>query len=359
MQKSQKSTNFATLIIHYSRNETSYLTFYMIKYTPIYTDITSWVQCQFFQTGGTRAKCWVLNPFDNNRYFFKISLKKQVIDYHSEFWMEIIASKLGQSLGLRMLDYNIAKQENLIGCISKNMCEDCFELVETTRILSGFDETYNPASKKDQVRYTFNFLYEALKSKNLHNQVDKFIEVLVFDTIIGNQDRHQDNWGFIKPTSNEVVVEKKSIFFWRKKSLKIVNSWDVAKFSPIYDSGSCLGHELTEEKVSQMLKNEMQLNAYVRRGKPELRWVDKKLSYYELLNCLLQDNRFKQLTRAVIKRILEKFNSSIFAEIVHNIDNAIPESEYEFKLSDNRKKLVIQLTNKRISLLRELLNNDI
>jgi len=329
----------------------------MSKFIPTYTDISTWVRCQFFQTGGTRAKCWVLNPTDGKRYFFKISLKKQVIDYHSEFWMEIIASKFGQSLGLRMLDYNVAKQDDLVGCLSQNMCEDKYELVELTRILSGYDETYNPASKEDQERYTFNFLLDAISSKKLDSQIENFIEVLVFDSIIGNQDRHQDNWGFIKPTANDIAVKKKSIFFWRKQPVVITNSWDVARFSPIYDSGSCLGHELTEEKVCQMLKNEMQLDAYIRRGKPELRWVNKKISYIELLGCLLSDKRFSQQTRAVISRLLSKFKQSVLSDIVQNIDSSVPDKE--FKLSDERKLLVIKLITKRVSLLSELLNNDV
>lgn len=233
----------------------------MSKYIPTYTNISNWTRCQFFQTGGTREKCWVLNPEDSQRYFFKVSLKKGNIDYQSEFWMEIIASKLGQSLGLKMLDYNIAKQNETIGCLSKNMCEDGYELVEVTRILSSFDENYNPSLKCDQIKYTFNFLLNALFSKQLDKHIKSFIEVLVFDTIIGNQDRHQDNWGFIKPTADNKNVKRKAIFSWKKK----VSSWNSAQFSPIYDSGSCLGRELTEKKISEILNKESQLDKYIKK----------------------------------------------------------------------------------------------
>lgn len=325
----------------------------MFKYIPTYTNISDWTRCQFFQTGGTREKCWVLNPEDSQRYFFKVSLKKENVDYQSEFWMEIIASKLGQSLGLKMLDYNIAKQKESIGCLSKNMCEDGYELVEVTRILSS--ETYNPGLKSDQVKYTFSFLLDALSSKQLDKHIKSFIEVLVFDTIIGNQDRHQDNWGFIKPTADNENVKRKVIFPWKKKRSTIVSSWNSAQFSPIYDSGSCLGRELTEKRIFEMLKEESQLDKYINRGKPELRWENTKISYYDLLQRLMEDPKVKQLTKNTIERLLDNYKSNLFHDIVVNIDKPLGDVDSKFRLSNDRKEFIIKLTNKRISLLRELL----
>ena len=320
-------------------------------FAPAYTDVTSWPVMEYLQTGGTREKCWVMDPKDGKLYFFKVSIKKDVIDYQSEFWMEIIASKFGQSLGLKMLDYNIARKDEKVGCLSANMCEEGYDLVELTRLLTGCDATYNPASKEDQERYTFSFVCKALRQYRQESHIGDFIRVLVFDSLIGNQDRHQDNWGFIKPTA-ETVIERKSIF--GKKSFQIVSSWQQAKFSPVYDSGSCLGRELSEEKVRQMLTDNNQLDAYVRRGKAELRWNKDKLSYFDLLEKLLDSKEYSQQTRDIIQELLGKYDCEALKEIVENVDKSLPDEVASYRLSEERKAFVIKLVKNRVEGLKKL-----
>ena len=57
-------------------------------------NITNWNIKRWIGTGGTRAKCFVENPEDNKEYFFKESIER----YPSEFWSEIISSKVGKYL---------------------------------------------------------------------------------------------------------------------------------------------------------------------------------------------------------------------------------------------------------------------
>lgn len=322
---------------------------------PTYTDITNWPQSHFLQTGGTREKCWVLNPQDGKRYFFKVSLKKIKIDYKSEFWTEIIASKFGQSLGLKMLDYNIARLGDKIGCLSQNMCEDGFDLIELKRVLTGFDGTYNPASKEDQSRYNIDFLYGALDDRGLLHTFEQFIRVLIFDAIIGNGDRHQDNWGFIKPSADTIskLPWWKRILNPRMKIFVSELSWAVAKFAPIYDSGSCLAHELTDEKVANMLRNELQLKAYINRGKPELRLKDEKTTYVDLLYNLLK-GQHGDIVKRNLNDILTHYNKQALNEIVNHVDDNLPEKYAEYKLTSQRKQLIIKLIDLRVEGLKKL-----
>lgn len=322
-------------------------------YEATFTDISDWQVMNHLQTGGTREKCWVMNLDDNSLYFFKVSHKKEAIDYRTEFWMEIIASKFGQSLGLNMLDYNIAQLGNLLGCLSKKMCSDDEELVELMRLLTAYDPTYNPALKESQKRYTFSFVCESMKKRGVERHIPRIIDVLVFDTLIGNQDRHQENWGFLKPTINEVMKVKK-LFGLRFKVRAA--SWSIAQFAPIYDSGSCLARELQESRVAQMLKDENQFDAYIRRGRAELRWEDSKLSYLDLLEKLLNDPTYQKITKLSIEKILNAFNPETLSDIVMHIDDALPPRlvKLEQGLTPQRKEFVIKLINKRVAGLRNL-----
>lgn len=75
----------------------------------------------------------------------------------------------------------------------------------------------------------------------------------MFDSIIGNEDRHQENWSIV--VTNR-LVEKSTLF--RRKGVVTETSYS---FAPIYDSGSSMGHELTDTKVSQMLNLKPMSNA--------------------------------------------------------------------------------------------------
>ena len=75
-----------------------------------FTDISGWHINVHYSTGGTRSKYIALDPETNEKYFFKGSKETSFgeIRYPTEFWSEIISSKIGQFLGFPMLDYNIA-----------------------------------------------------------------------------------------------------------------------------------------------------------------------------------------------------------------------------------------------------------
>ena len=109
-----------------------------MNYKQIYlTNISNWIIKRQFNTGGTREKFFCQNPKNNIEYFFKQSMfkegkdGKEGKDYKFEFWSEVIASKLGQSLGFEMVDYNVAIYESQIGCLCPSMLKtDSFENLE-------------------------------------------------------------------------------------------------------------------------------------------------------------------------------------------------------------------------------------
>ncbi len=313
-----------------------------------YTDVSNWQEAQQYQTGGTREKCWLISPNDNSYYFFKISIKKGVKDYPTEFWMEIIASKVGQSLNLNVLDYNIAKRGESIGCISKHMVEDDkYALTELMYFLMGYEPAYNP--EEDKEVYSIEFIYETLKYFGLEQHMPDFIDVIVFDCIIGNQDRHQENWGFITPVETKAKILSHD-------NTQVKDSWKGSKIAPIYDSGSSLGREHTEETITNMLRDPMQFEAYINRYKPEVRIRrGAKVSYDTLLNELLNSPQYSKLTKHSILHVTEAFDLDKIQNIVTHIDDALPNDCKDKGLSDKRKQFVIKLMKDRVEKLKKLI----
>lgn len=344
-----------------------------------YYDVSDWAEMPWYQTGGTREKSIVQNPDTGDKYFFKTSLVKAGKEYVHEFWSEIIASEVGKCLGFNLLRYDIAFCKDRIGCISKSMVtEGVNKLTEGVNYLVGYDNSYDPKTKESRKEYSFQRIKDTLDYFKLGNYIEDIIKIIIFDSIIGNSDRHQENWGIITDYKrfadylNAIVETRKTNLitkFFMKIVSKILNSGKeelvkpiiesslvskYGEFSPIYDSGSCLGRELKDEKVKQMLKDEQQLRAHAYRGRSEIHWEGKKIRYTELIKNIREE--YPDFVDEVINNVFSRYNSLEVQEIVNSIDVNLPEDKRQYKLPDERKELIIKLITLRIDKLKEFIS---
>lgn len=340
-------------------------------------DISGWNPNLHYQTGGTRSKMVVAHPDTGELYFFKTSLKKEKIDYKYEHWSEIIASEVGRFFGFNTLRYDIAYHNGEIGCISKSMVASSKNrLTEGISYLTGYDNTYNPQQKKSYPDYTFQLISDALQTYDLKQSLEELVKVIIFDSLIGNSDRHQENWGFI--TEYIEVVEKLkdsgvefgNTFFGKifvklvtrktkgreedvKRVINNLNLFMPSKlFSPIYDSGSCLGRELVDAQVAKMLTNSVMLEAYIKRGKAEIRWEKEHLSHFDLIERL--KTQYAALITKTIDNVEHLFIEQQLRDLVFNVDSKLPESLNTFKLPEQRKELIVKMITLRFKKLKEL-----
>lgn len=309
-----------------------------------YFDISNWEEHLYYNTGGTRDKEVVENPDDGNFYYFKTSLKKQAIDYKYEFWSEILASELRQALGFNILHYDVAKRGEKLGCLSKSMVDPQIEeLQEGYKWLTGFEKEYSVCDKE---AYTFQIIEKLLLSLfRKQGFINDIIKIIVFDSIIGNEDRHQENWSII--VTNKSTIQSK---LFHKKRTEITYS-----FAPIYDSGSSMGRELTDERVIKMLKDNMQLEAYINRGKSEIHWEGErgKQKHLELITKVANSG-YREMIIEIINAIRANYRIETLTEIVNNIDNCLPDDFSSHKIPNIRKDFWIKLVTLRIEQLFRL-----
>jgi hypothetical protein len=341
----------------------------MIKFC----NISNWQEKPHFQTGGTRNKVIVENPDDGNLYYFKTSLKRANDEYKYEFWSEIIASAIGKELEFNTLHYNIAFNKNEIGCLSKSMINaNENNLSEIINYLQGYDSNYNPKDKDSYSKYTFQFIEDALNEYRLKDKMSHIITTIIFDSLIGNSDRHQENWGFIIPNMHGIDGEKEkrknniidsnkfkvrlNPFIKKKEIAEFVIETTKGVFAPIYDSGSCLGRELLDEKVDKLLNDNQMLCAYIKRGCCEVRWDnDKKISHFDLIKRIMEQVNYKAIVENEIKRIDKVFDIEKIEKIINNVDISLPEHLNQHKLPENRKRLMKKIISLRFSELKGVL----
>jgi hypothetical protein len=347
-----------------------------------FLDISTWNKQEWQNTGGTRNKKYV-QSFDGENYYFKTSLQKEGKDYKYEFWSEIIAYEIGISLGFNVLRYDIAVNEGKVGCLSKDMINQNKEVLnEGIRYLVAFDNTFNPKFKKLRNRYDFQLIKNSLEYLGYGDFIKNIIETIIFDSIIGNGDRHQENWAIISEniqssSSSNIVTPKLQIrrngWFERAKIWYNKNNNEDAEiflkddqetfdllwqgktsFAPIYDSGSSLARECSDEKIKNMLKNPDELDAFIRRGKSEIHWHNQELRHFELLRKI--NESYPKVIKEVLLRVQQRFDKTKIEGIVMSIDNSVPPEYSENKIPVFRKELIVKLiTLRTISLLGEFL----
>lgn len=346
-----------------------------------------WNQYPWLSTGGTRAKKYLQAP-DGKFYYFKRSQLKPGKDYRYEFWSEVIAYELGILLGFKMLRYDIAILGDVMGCISESMINsEEEELIEGVKYLQAFSPNYDPSLKEHQSWYTFDLIKNSLERVKLRNHLEQIIELIVFDALIGNSDRHQENWAFIYKLSpmHQVIEELESdgsinklnrfgkwILRLLKNAIKNLYNESQSKgkslpkqlyipdirFAPIYDSGSSLGRELLSERVETLLNAEEELARYIDRGQAEIHWENKKLTHFELIRQLL-NSEYNQAAKTIINRVLNNWNAAVIEQIIQGIDSLVPETHKTYKIPDSRKQLIFKIITLRRQRLEQLVNERV
>ncbi|MGB1076802.1 MAG: HipA domain-containing protein, partial [Bdellovibrionales bacterium] len=107
----------------------------------------------------------------------------------------------------------------------------------------------------------------------LHDPKKYVVKMLVFDALIGNTDRHQDNWSILYDFAEKTV-----------------------RFSPVFDNGSSLGFEMHENKEAFKCVPKA-LERYVLKGCHHIRkddYSNRRFQHFELLRFLCtEDNKAK------------------------------------------------------------------
>ena len=177
-----------------------------------------------------------------------------------------------------------------------------------------------------------NILYVKEVFDNLGQQAlfDVFLKQLVFDCLIGNTDRHQDNWGFI------VNYEIKNI-----------------RLAPAYDNTDCFGREIMAKHIGGFLeRDKVKLEAYVRRGKPHLRWSDdgislQKIDHFEFLKRLAYI--YPQIITFAEQQTA--FSETDIGAILRKL-RAIRIKNAHYALSPKRTKLMYNIIIRRRDIIR-------
>ncbi|UXH78499.1 HipA domain-containing protein [Roseateles amylovorans] len=251
---------------------------------------------------GSKPKFWV--TLNGQRWLFK-----EVRPNTGEDWAEKAAAEVAVALGVTAARVELAQYGGRRGCISLNFVDTRRgeALVHGNEIMAGHVTGYDRAKIFRQSDHTLANVVSAVRAMFdqeplIHRVLTRLASYLVLDALIGNTDRHHENWGFLVRSSMEGGNE-------------------VISVAPSYDHASSLGRELLDAKRSQILSHR-QLGRYIERGRGGI-FLDAAQPHGENpLRLVLQSSKdYPAYFRPALARV-----ASLGAERLRMIVDQIPDT---------------------------------
>jgi len=254
--------------------------------------------------------------------------------YPSESIMEHFLTRLGQDLGLKMADSCLRLAHGQLRFCSRYFLRPRQKLTHGAEVFIGYlgDKAFvHDVEDAREARnvFTFQFVQDAILHQFPEESFElltAFIQLLTFDALIGNNDRHFYNWGFVE-----------SIHRGRK-----------AEFAPIFDTARALAWNTPVSKISTWLLDTKRpdiVKKYAIRSRPKIGWEgEKDINHFELVRLIADSS---DSSRNVIENLA--------AKPADMIGETLMSREFADLISEERKVLVLDLLSVRLRLLRECL----
>ena len=256
--------------------------------------------------------------YNKKKYLVKfpdpIREKNRNISYINNAFSEYVGSNIFKIVGFKTQNTILGKYE--YKGKEKIVCA-CEDFTDNEHVLYEFQNlalSTNPDKKIETELADIMEVIEENKMIDTKKTKQEFWNMFVIDSIIGNTDRHNGNWGFLL----------------NKKTGEI-------EFSPIYDCGSCLNPMLEDEEIKRI--NEIELKNLAINCYSCLKENGKKINYMSFIKQMKNE----ECNRA-IKRIFAKIDINKIKTFIDNIES----------MSKIRKNFYKQLIEKRYEILKEV-----
>lgn len=256
--------------------------------------------------------------YNNKRYLVKfpdpVREKNKNISYINNAFSEYIGSNIFKIVGFKT-------QNTLLGIYKYNGKEKivcaCEDFTNNENVLYEFENIALSTNPDKKIETELKDIMEVIEqNKMIHTEDTKkaFWDMFIIDSIIGNTDRHNGNWGFLL----------------NRKTGKVV-------FSPIYDCGSCLNPMLEDKEIEK--NNEVELKNLAINCYSCLKENGKKINYM----TYIKQAKNEECNNA-IKRVFNNIDIEKIKEFIDNIKC----------MSDIRKHFYKNIIEQRYEIIKDV-----
>jgi hypothetical protein len=281
-------------------------------------DVAYWIRDEEFAQypEGARDKtllyCPKQAPSDflkpDRRYLFKRSSHR----YLEQFWVEILAYRLGAHMDINVPPAFVAydSKEKQSGALIEWFLYPVGALGVEEYIAGGdycqqYISNFDRKKGKQHNFETVSQIFEDLVKKYPAFDADwktYWAKAFLFDALIGNTDRHQDNWGTIA-----------TLAYQGNETPKL----EKMRISPVFDNGTSMGYEIFPGKFKYYEEKD-HLEKYVSKGWHHMKWsIDSaQMGHIEMLQKFI--NKYPE-TRQIMLNCLNKLTVETFKLILNEL----------------------------------------
>lgn len=259
--------------------------------------------------------------YNNKKYLVKfpdpIREKNKNISYINNAFSEYVGSNVFKILGFSVQNTVLGKYE--YKGKEKIVCA-CEDFTNSENVLYEFENLALSTNPDKKIETELNDIMEVIEESKMidtESTKRKFWDMFIIDSLIGNTDRHNGNWGFLL---NKVTGK--------------------VEFSPIYDCGSALNPMLEDEEIEKISETELKnlaINCY-----SCLKENGKKINYITYIKQMKNEE-----CNNAIKRLFLQININEINAFIDNVES----------MSKTRKDFYKQIIDKRYKILKEVYEN--
>lgn len=272
-------------------------------------DVSSWEEDIYEYGHGEREKKWLIDPTTK-----KLAMLKFPREGRGEHWAEKLCSEFAKILEFPCADVELAILNGRFACLS-------YFFVNKNEGYSHYDggKYFPPDYDADRnLGYNFQLIESILQEFNL---VKEFLYIVVFDALVGNGDRHQDNWGITRHEKrNDMTI------------------------SPLYDNSASLCREKGASDAATLIESKEELLRFIYRSKSKIGWLQtRQEKHFVLIRKLYR--LFPIEMNALINKVRK-----LSSEIIRHTVERLPEQV----ITNIQKELVIQYVSCRRDILLKI-----
>lgn len=202
---------------------------------------------------GSKPKFWFRWNDDEQPWLFKFAREGT-----GEHWAEKIAAELALLIQLPAAQVELAEFMEKRGLASRSFVriKEGFDLVHGDELLGGHVIHYDRSKIFRQSSHSVSNIVMAIEAvfkepEARDAQLIRFAGLMILDALIGNTDRHHQNWGILRRVLPDGRIEH--------------------ELAPSFDHASSLGRNMPQEERRRRLQ-EKKVLAYVRKGRGGIFW---------------------------------------------------------------------------------------
>ena len=301
----------------------------MADYYPIFNvEPESAFDPERIESMGSKEKFWFRFPGEEGSgpdWLFKYPRPGS-----GEHWAEKIAAEVAQILDIPHGQVELAVCRDIRGTISRSFLRANEFLVHGNECLAdivwvhSFSDwrvrPYDSDKRYGQSQHTLDAIFGAMEDYRWNDS--DFAEYVVLDSLIGNTDRHHENWGWVFDGTDPEF-----------------------KLAPSFDHASSLGRELHDDR-RKILLEQSRVGQYSERAPGAIYWFEEGRNGPAPLQLVrLAANEYPDAFIAGLSK-LSNLNDENILEIV----NRIPEDW----MTDLQRRFAVELMCYKLGQLREL-----